>query len=116
MRMHSGRRPFPCTENGCDAAFVKANDLKRHLRVHDELGSKETRTTATPITTTEPTKPAQPEIPMQTDSIVQSPYTCGICNTSFPNFGHLLMHKGKEHTLLSTIRRYSVAIYATTWA
>lgn len=33
-RIHSGEKPFECTDSNCDMAFARSNDLTKHLRVH----------------------------------------------------------------------------------
>ncbi|KAI7883447.1 hypothetical protein K492DRAFT_175442 [Lichtheimia hyalospora FSU 10163] len=91
MCTHTGKKPFPCTFEGCEKSFATGSKLRRHETIHsdvpqymcsfsDSCDAKFTKWSA-----------------LQQHIKVDHPVTCSFCDREFDRQGRLHRHVKRKH-------------------
>nr|KAG5687944.1 hypothetical protein BaRGS_021617 [Batillaria attramentaria]KAG5690672.1 hypothetical protein BaRGS_007643 [Batillaria attramentaria] len=92
-RVHTGEKPYPCPEEGCDKAFKTSGDLQKHVRTH--TGEKPYVCTVQGCG-----KRFTEYSSLYKHHVVHThskPYICNYCGKTYRQTSTLAMHKRTAH-------------------
>lgn len=92
IRLHTGEKPFKCTQKGCNMAFIASGDLNKHQRTH--LGDKYPRKFSCATCGKTFKQRYEHDRHMRTAHTEQGfkQYECHLCNRQFGRKDGLIYH------------------------